>query len=118
MMEGGGGVEAGPVHSGRVCWARLDPCMLCGFDFFYEELASGLPRVFAVDVVADIEAGWLPDPGVVVAGGVWPEEGVPGIIEARTTRGVIAGVLVVGVVTLDVGVTISFGERGWIQSFR
>ena len=35
-----------------------------------EGLACGLPRVFAVDVVADDEAGWLPDAGVVVAGGV------------------------------------------------
>lgn len=93
--------------------------------FFYEELACYLPRVFVVDVVADVEEGWLLDPGVVVAGGVWPEEttggteeGVPGIIEARTTRGVVVGVSVVRVVTLDVGVVISFRERGWIESVR
>ena len=49
--------------------------------FFYEELACYLPRVFAVDVVADIEAGWLPDPGVVVAGAVWPEETMGGTEE-------------------------------------
>ena len=32
--KGWGVVEAGPGHSGCVCWARLDPCMLCGFVFF------------------------------------------------------------------------------------
>ena len=46
------------------------------------------------------------------------EEGAPGITEAKTTRGVVAGGSVVGVVVLDLGVAISVGERGRAQSFR